>query len=167
MRSLRGSLWLVLAALLAAAPAAAQLQTGDLFGRVGDTDGQPLPGVTVDLSGVGAPRQAISDEAGEFRFLGLFPGEYRLEASLDGFNRVEYPSVGVRIGSNTEIAVTMTPALAESITAFIRNNRDVTITGLADGLGLGRPTLEPVVGRLVAAGVIRRDNRGRLNLVAS
>ena len=46
MRSLRGSLWLVLAALLAAAPAAAQLQTGDLFGRVGDTG---LPdGVRVD-----------------------------------------------------------------------------------------------------------------------
>jgi hypothetical protein len=58
-------------------------------------------------------------------------------------------------------------ALAESITAFIRNNRDVTMTGLADSLGIGRPTLEPVIGRLVATGVVRRDNRGRLNLVAS
>jgi DNA-binding IclR family transcriptional regulator len=57
--------------------------------------------------------------------------------------------------------------LAESITTFVRNNRGVSIAGLAEGLGVGRPTLEPVVRRLVAAGVMQRDNRGRLTLVAS
>jgi DNA-binding IclR family transcriptional regulator len=57
--------------------------------------------------------------------------------------------------------------LAESITTFVRNNRGVSITGLVEGLGISRPTLEPVVRRLVEAGVMQRDNRGRLSLVES
>ena len=66
--------WLaVLAALLltAALPAAAQLQTGDLFGTVVGNDGQPLPGVTVTLEGSGSPRVQTTDTAGAFRFPGL------------------------------------------------------------------------------------------------
>jgi DNA-binding Lrp family transcriptional regulator len=57
--------------------------------------------------------------------------------------------------------------LAERITTFVRNNRGMSIVGLAEGLGISRPTLEPVVRRLVEAGVMRRDNRGRLSLAES
>jgi hypothetical protein len=45
---------LVLLAL--AVPALAQVQTGNLYGTVVSNDGAPLPGVTVTLTGTGAPR---------------------------------------------------------------------------------------------------------------
>jgi hypothetical protein len=115
MQATRIPRWLLVLALLAL-PAAAQLQTGDLFGTVTDPEGQPLPGVTITVTGVGAPRVAVSDAGGEFRFLGLFPGTYRLEAGLEGFNNVEFPEVGVRLGGQTEVQVAMQAALEETIT---------------------------------------------------
>ncbi len=60
--------------LVAAGAAHAQLTTGNLYGTVADNDGQPLPGVTVTISGIGAPRVQVSNAEGQFRFLGLDPG---------------------------------------------------------------------------------------------
>ncbi|HSN85118.1 MAG TPA: carboxypeptidase-like regulatory domain-containing protein, partial [Thermoanaerobaculia bacterium] len=111
--------WLaVLAALLltAALPAAAQLQTGDLFGTVVGNDGQPLPGVTVTLEGSGSPRVQTTDTSGAFRFPGLYPGIYKLIAELQGFSTLEYPDISVRVGGSTEIEVTMSGAVEDVIT---------------------------------------------------
>ncbi len=108
----------LLAALLlaATAPAAAQLQTGDLYGTTQDQDGQPLPGVTVTLTGVGAPRVQVTDEQGRFRFLQLFPGTYALTAELQGFSPLEYPDLAVRIGGRSEIELTLNAAVTDTIT---------------------------------------------------
>ena len=65
--------FVLLAALVAATPASAQEQTGDLAGTVRDNGGQPLPGVTVTVSGLGAPRVQETDGQGAFRFLNLSP----------------------------------------------------------------------------------------------
>src|ERR1044071_3510375 len=51
----------VAAALWVASPAFAQLQTGNLYGEAKDQSGGVLPGVTVTLSGQGAP-QVRSEE---------------------------------------------------------------------------------------------------------
>lgn len=104
------------ALLLAGLPAAAQLQTGDLFGSVVGNDGQPLPGVTVTLEGSGSPRVQTTDTEGAFRFPGLYPGIYKLTAELQGFSTLEYPDIAIRIGGNTEIEVTMSGAVEDVIT---------------------------------------------------
>src|SRR5689334_3903469 len=89
----------VLVLLLAVAgPAAAQLQTGDLYGTVKGADGGPLPGATVTLEGIGSPRVQVSEENGQFRFLGLYPGTYKLSAELQGFSTLEYPNIAIRVG---------------------------------------------------------------------
>ncbi len=106
----------VLLALATALPVAAQLQTGDLYGKVADPQGQNLPGVTVTLEGVGSPAVQVTDEAGAFRFIGLYPGTYKMKAELQGFSTVEYPNVGIRVGGKTNVDVTLTPAAAEEIT---------------------------------------------------
>jgi Carboxypeptidase regulatory-like domain len=108
----------VVAALLLAmaAPAAAQLQTGDLYGTVIDAQGQPLPGVTITLSGTSAPQVQTSGEDGRFRFLNLYPGTYDLKAELQGFSSVEYPDIVVSIGSNTSLEVTLSGAVEDVIT---------------------------------------------------
>ncbi len=78
--------------LLIGVPGFAQLQTGNLYGTVVDDQGAALPGVTVTLSGQGAPAVQVTDAQGKFRFINLSPGSYKLEAQLEGFSSVEYPS---------------------------------------------------------------------------
>ena len=101
---------------LLATGAFAQGQTGNLYGKVSDNQGNALPGVTIDLSGIGAPKQAFTGSDGAFRFLSLDPGNYALTASLDGFSTVEYPSVNIRVGRNTSLEVTLSAAVEETIT---------------------------------------------------
>ncbi|MFP5287258.1 MAG: carboxypeptidase-like regulatory domain-containing protein, partial [Thermoanaerobaculia bacterium] len=93
-------LGVLVAALSLAVPLGAQLQTGSLFGIVADPQGAPLPGATVTLSGGGAPQVQTTDETGRFRFPGLPPGEYDLEARLDGFSPVEYSGLLISVGRN-------------------------------------------------------------------
>src|SRR5687768_11897435 len=96
--------------LSAAVPAAAQLQTGDLYGTVKGADGGPLPGVTITLEGIGSPKVQVTEADGQFRFLGLYPGSYKLTAELQGFSTLEYPDIGIRVGGKSEIEVTLSGA---------------------------------------------------------
>jgi hypothetical protein len=102
--------------LLAGVPGFAQLQSGNLYGTIADDQGAALPGVTVTLSGQGAPAVQVTDAQGRFRFLNLSPGSYRLDAQLEGFSSVEYPNITVNVGRNTEIEVTMNAAVEDVIT---------------------------------------------------
>jgi hypothetical protein len=116
-----GNFWrkaLVVAAILLAGTgtAFAQLQTGNLYGTTADNQGQALPGVTVTLSGVGATQVQVTNAEGQFRFLGLAPGNWAIKAELEGFSTVDYPNISIGVGRNTTIEVTLTPALEEVIT---------------------------------------------------
>ncbi|HEV8239473.1 MAG TPA: carboxypeptidase-like regulatory domain-containing protein, partial [Thermoanaerobaculia bacterium] len=105
-----------LALLVAGGAAYAQLQTGNLYGKAVDGQGAALPGVTVTLSGNGAPQVQVTNAQGEFRFLGLAPGGYQLKAELEGFSTVDYPNISINIGRNTSIEVTMNAAVEDVIT---------------------------------------------------
>ncbi len=94
----------------------AQDSVGNVYGRVTDDKGEKLPGVTITLAGPGAEKLQVTDGSGEFRFLGLDPGNYKIEASLEGFGTVVYEAVNVRIGRNTTIELAMNPAIEETIT---------------------------------------------------
>jgi hypothetical protein len=109
--------WPLLLALILLLPGAlrAQLQTGDLYGTVVDESGKPLPGATVTLSGIGAPQTRSTDANGGFRFVGLYPGQYQLEAQLAGFSDVEQTGIGIRIGAKVVLSVTMSSAVTETI----------------------------------------------------
>src|SRR5262249_46178404 len=81
---------LLVAALLAviaslAPPGQAQVITGNIYALVVDEKEEPLPGVTVTLTGIGAPLTQVSNKAGEVRFLNLSPGDYKISATLAGF----------------------------------------------------------------------------------
>lgn len=105
-------------ALLLGLPAAAlpQQQSGNLYGTVTDTQGEPLPGARVELTGLGGPQTQFTDAQGQFRFLGLEPGNRHLTASLEGFSTVDYPKIDIRVGRNTTLEVTLSPAVEEVIT---------------------------------------------------
>lgn len=107
----------LLAVLVGAASLFGQLQTGNIFGTVVDSTGEPLPGVTVTLTGGGAPRVFVTDNQGQFRFLSLSPGSYNVQAELEGVGVARRDNVRVTIGASPDIRMTLaTAALAETIT---------------------------------------------------
>ncbi|HWW60187.1 MAG TPA: TonB-dependent receptor, partial [Thermoanaerobaculia bacterium] len=101
---------------LMAVSAFAQLQSGNIYGRVMAKDGSLLPGVTVTLTGQGAPQTFITDASGDFRFLALSPGTYALKAELAGFGPVARTGINVSIGQNADIPLTLSPSASEAIT---------------------------------------------------
>src|SRR5262245_20678757 len=92
--------WIPPLALLVACalPLAAQQESGSLYGTAADANGAPLAGVDIILSGLGATQKAQTDARGNFRFLGLAPGEYELKAELEGFKPVDVRTVTVSVG---------------------------------------------------------------------
>jgi hypothetical protein len=110
-----GALLLGLLAVTAGS-AMAQLQTGNLYGKVSDQGGAALPGVTVTLDTGEAPQVQVTNAQGEFRFLGLAPATYKIKAELQGFSPVDYPRIVINVGRNTNIEVTMSSAIEDVIT---------------------------------------------------
>ncbi len=102
--------------LLIAVSGMAQTQTGNIFGKVVAKDGSALPGVTVTLTGVAAPQTFVTDATGSFRFINLSPGRYALKAELAGFGTASRQGIGVNLGRNADVTMTLNPAAAESIT---------------------------------------------------
>jgi Carboxypeptidase regulatory-like domain len=86
--------------------------TGSLFGTVVDNQGQALPGVTVKLTGHGAPQVQVTDAQGRFRFPNLSPGTYNVEAQLEGFSTYENPNVVVNSGRDTDMPITLELAVS-------------------------------------------------------
>ncbi|MGQ9578169.1 MAG: carboxypeptidase-like regulatory domain-containing protein [Candidatus Aminicenantales bacterium] len=91
------------------APLAAQKGRGNIYGLVVDSEGNPLPGVTITLTGLTiAPITMVSNEEGRFRFLNLEPGEnYEVKAELQGFKTATHKNIIVNAGLNTDIKIVM------------------------------------------------------------
>jgi hypothetical protein len=102
--------------LVAGGTAFAQLQTGNLYGKIVDQQGTPLPGVTVTLDTGAAQEVQVSNAQGEVRFLSLPPASMKMKAELQGFATVEYPNVVITVGHNTTLDVTMQSAIEDIIT---------------------------------------------------
>lgn len=98
-----------------ATTALAQSQAGSISGKTTAEDGSVLPGVTVTLTGVGAPQTFVTTSEGDYRFLGLHPGRYTLTAELAGFNNV-VREAEVELRANTEVELRLAPSMSESIT---------------------------------------------------
>ena len=106
----------LVALLVVAAPATAQVPTGNLFVDVTDNEGNALPGATVTVAGQGAPKVQVTNAQGAARFLGLGPGRVGVTAELDGFSTVEAPNVVISVGRNSTLEVSLNPAIEEVIT---------------------------------------------------
>jgi len=103
-------------ALVFAMGAYAQFQTGNIYGKVQAKDGSALPGVTVTLTGMGAPQTTVTGPLGDFRFINLSPGQYSMTAELAGYGHATRAGIGVRVGANADVTMTMNPSVSESIT---------------------------------------------------
>src|SRR5213593_4366404 len=101
---------LALVALVAASSlASAQQQTGEIFGKVSDTSGAVLPGVTVTLTGpvLLQPLTAITSETGTYQFPRLSIGTYTVKFDLAGFKTVVNEGIMVTVGFNAQVNAQM------------------------------------------------------------
>ena len=103
---LRLTAMLAVVALLAGViPALAQVQTGEITGRVSDDTGAVLPGATVTLTSpvLIQPQTATSSEAGSYRFTGIPIGTYAVKFELPGFKTVIREGILVNIGFTAQV----------------------------------------------------------------
>lgn len=121
MRMRSGFLVLTLALVLAVAlPLQAQQTTGTLRGRILDPDGQPLPGVTVTVSGdalIGGSRSTVTGVSGGYNLAALPPGTYSIRAEITGFRTYVQEGLVIALGGATTINATLElSAVEETIT---------------------------------------------------
>ncbi len=88
--------------------------TAIVSGRVADTSGAPLPGVTVQVRGGGFSRTVVSDAQGNFRIPGVPAGRYSVSAALSGFSSVSQ-SVETRPGGGYFLPIPMKVSVSESV----------------------------------------------------
>ncbi len=89
--------------------ASAQISGGNIYGTVTDQSGGVLPGVDVALASVsigGQPRTTVTDSQGQFRFLNLDAGTYKVSTNLSGFNKM-VRDITVTTGVNATISFPM------------------------------------------------------------
>ncbi len=100
----------------------AQTRTGSIRGTVTDSEGEILPGATVELSGeklLGGARSVITNEKGKFRFPNLMPGEYEITVTLAGFQTTKRSRLRVNVAGTVTVDVILKLAtLEESVTVL-------------------------------------------------
>jgi outer membrane receptor protein involved in Fe transport len=97
----------------------AQVTTATFIGLVHDTSGAVVPGATVVATnqGTGVPREALTDERGEFVLSALPNGPYSIRIELTGFK--SYTNQGIVLGSGQTVRQTFVLELGtvqESVT---------------------------------------------------
>jgi hypothetical protein len=136
-----------LALTMLAAVVSAPAQTGgggvSLTGKLIDPSDAPTPGVLVRLGASGFRAERLTGEAGDFRFDGLPPGDYLLEALAPGFDPV---AQRVRIGSRSPQPLLIRlklAALREELSVF-GDDRSIAAAPAsnADTLSVERPMLD-------------------------
>jgi Carboxypeptidase regulatory-like domain len=97
--------------------AAAQTNTGNVYGNVIDESEAAIPGGTVTLTGPRAPATTSVDASGFFRFLKVPPGKYSVTVTMPGFTTVTRENVSVSVGQNTQVEVQLRlSAVQEAVT---------------------------------------------------
>ena len=109
----------LVALLLTPAAAMAQVSTAELNGRVTDSSGGVLPGVTVTATqtATGLVRTAVTDENGAYLISNLPTGPYRLEVALQGFRTYVQTGIVLQVGATPTInAALELGSLEETVT---------------------------------------------------
>src|SRR5713226_3078328 len=114
---------LALVALFAtSALASAQSQTGEIFGKVTDSSGGVLPGVTVTVTGpvLLQPLTAVTSETGTYQFPRIEIGVYTVKFDLTGFKTVVHQDIRVTVGFSAQVNAQLPVSTVEET---------VTVTG--------------------------------------
>src|SRR5579884_1246666 len=82
---------------------------GSVVGAVTDQSGAALRGATVTLTntGTGERHQTQSGAGGDYQFLNLVPGTYRVDVEQSGFKKATSPNIEVTVGNAARADISM------------------------------------------------------------
>ena len=92
-----------------AAAASAQMQTGEVFGKVTDPSGAALPGVAITLTSpvLLQPLVAVTSETGSYQFPRIAIGVYTVRFQLVGFRTIVNEGIRVTVGFSAGVNAQM------------------------------------------------------------
>ncbi len=98
-------------------PASAQSTGGRLIGRVADSTGAVVSGVNVTLvnEATGVSRESKTNDSGDYSFVEVAPGNYRVEYVLQGFKKDVRHDVTLLVNQVLTLNVTMQPGGAQEV----------------------------------------------------
>jgi len=128
---------------LAAGAAIAQETTGAIIGTITSQDGATMPGVTVTISdeATGYERTAVTDAAGEYRFVALQPARYTLQAALPGFQTYQR-AVDVALGRTVSNDFVMDIGAVTDVIEVTGEAALVDVTSTVTGLTVAAAELD-------------------------
>ena len=93
------------ALMVVAMPVAAQTSYGSVVGTVADASSSNIPGAAVTLTNLGTAerRSAETDVSGNYQFVNLVPGNYRLEIEKSGFKHLTRD--GIRVETQNALRI--------------------------------------------------------------
>src|ERR1700751_5145478 len=99
----------IAAAALATAPLFSQAFYGSVVGNVTDQSGGALHGAAVTLinSGTGEQHQTLSGAGGDYQFLNLVPGMYRVQVEQSGFKKATLENLEVTVSGTMRAAISL------------------------------------------------------------
>ncbi|MDP2915563.1 MAG: carboxypeptidase regulatory-like domain-containing protein, partial [Candidatus Aminicenantes bacterium] len=113
------SIFFLLAVTLMFSFAAAQGPSGKVVGKVSDTQGGPLPGVTItaDSPRLVGQSSAVTDETGTYRIFSLPAGTYSIRYTLPGFKTLTRRDIIVQLDQTLTLNIQLEQsAIAEEVT---------------------------------------------------
>jgi hypothetical protein len=154
MRKMRITALLLSMAGLVATSVFAQQTTGNITGRIIDTQGAAIPGATITARNpeTGFTRAVTSDGEGIYRLQALQVGTYDLAVELQGFASVEQKGVIVNVGQNLSIDFSMKiGTVAENVTVTAQTPLiEATASSVGGVVDIGRIESLPLNGRQFA-----------------
>ena len=115
MKFMNKILLFLVIAIFVAIPAFAQ--TGNIHGKVTDTDGKPMTGVTIsiDRQGITQHFEVKTDNRGQYLHAGLPTGQYQISIMRDGKKLMTMPGT-VRFGGDSAVDFDLKQAAAQGVT---------------------------------------------------
>ncbi|MFB0565458.1 MAG: carboxypeptidase regulatory-like domain-containing protein [Candidatus Aminicenantaceae bacterium] len=106
-----------------------QRQTGSIKGTITDTEGNLLPGVTVNISSgsLQGTLSYITSSNGSFRFPSLPPGVYTMTVQMQGFRTIKREEIVVNVGKTTEIRIQLEAAAIEEEITVVAESPTVDV----------------------------------------
>ncbi len=123
-----------LALLLFVSLAATAGTTGKIAGRVTDTDGNPLIGATVMISGTSYG--AMTDPNGEYFIINLQPGTYNLRSSMVGMGEQTQEGASVIADMTTRMDFVLNPEAVGSTVITVTDQRGMILRGVTSSVSV-------------------------------
>ena len=132
----------MLALAAASLTASAQDFRGAITGRVLDSSGGRMPGVTVTATNTdtNVTSSSVTNGEGDYSILFLTPGPYAVTAELSGFKKVSRPGIQVSIGDKLEVNMTLEVGRMEE-TVSVTAESPVLATSGTTGQVIGEKTI--------------------------